>query len=311
MADKDLYHLLGVSKDASADDIKKAYRQLAKKYHPDRNPDDANAEARFKEINAAHAVLGDEKKRALYDEFGPDGLREGFDADTARNYKKWAGQFGGGRGGGPGGFTFDFGGGGGSGGLGGFGDLEDLLGGLFGFGGSGGGRRGHRVATKGRDVEGEITVSLRHALEGEEVAVPDLGGNITVPAGIADGQRIRLKGRGESGAAGHGDLYLTVRIATPPGYVREGDDLTIDLPLTVAQAVRGGRFDVPTPEGTTLNLRVPAGSQSGQKLRVRGKGMPLKGGERGHLFVRLMVRVPEGDDEELLRLVDALEQYYG
>lgn len=305
MPDKDLYGILGVDKSASADEIKKAYRTLARKHHPDRNPDDPSAEARFKEISAAHAVLSDAGKRKLYDEFGPDGLREGFDPDAARNYQRWAGQFGGG---GPGGFTF--GGGGGGGGLGGFGDLDELLGGLFGGAFGGGGRRpGPRMRQRGRDVEGEITVSLRQAIEGAEVHLPDLGGNVRIPQGIGDGQKIRLTGRGQQGAAGAGDLYLTVNVATPPGYTREGDDLAIDVPITVAQAVKGGSVEVPTPEGTTLTIKIPAGSQGGRRMRIREKGVPTRSG-RGHMYVRLHIRVPTGDTPELLAAVEALDAFY-
>lgn len=307
MPDKDLYGILGVDKSASADEIKKAYRTLARKHHPDRNPDDPSAEARFKEVSAAHAVLSDPDKRKMYDEFGPDGLREGFDPDAARNYQRWAGQFGGG---GPGGFNFDFGGGGAGSGLGGFGDLDELLGGLFGGAFGGGARRGgHRVRQRGRDVEGEITVSLRQAIEGAEVHLPDLGGNVRIPKGIGDGQKIRLSGRGQQGSAGAGDLYLTVNIATPPGYTRDGDDLLIDVPLTVAQAVKGGSVEVPTPEGTTLTIKIPAGSQGGRRMRIREKGVPTRSG-RGHMFVQLHIRVPTGDSPELIEAVEALDAFY-
>lgn len=303
MADKDLYAILGVTKSASTDEIKKAYRRLARQYHPDRNPDDAAAEARFKEISAAHAVLSDEKKRKLYDEFGPDGLRDGFDADSARTYQQWAGRFG--QRGGPGGFNFGQGGG-----LGGFGDLDELLGTLFGGGGGGPFGRGRRGPTRGQNTEGELTVSLRHAIDGGEAHLPELGGNVRIPAGIGDGQRIRLAGKGGHGRAGRGDLLLKINIAPPPGYERDGDDLTLDVPMTVAQAVRGGKVEIPTPEGTLITLTVPAGSQSGRKLRIRGRGMPGKGGSRGHLFIRLQVRVPEGDDPALLDLVEQLEAFY-
>lgn len=307
MPDKDLYGILGVDKSASADEIKKAYRTLARKHHPDRNPDDPAAEARFKEISAAHAVLSDADKRKMYDEFGPDGLREGFDPDAARNYQRWAGQFGGG---GPGGFNFDFGGGGAGSGLGGFGDLDELLGGLFGGAFGGGARRGgHRMRQRGRDVEGEITVSLRQAIDGAEVHLPDLGGNVRIPKGIGDGQKIRLSGRGQQGAAGAGDLYLTVNIASPPGYTREGDDLAIDVPITVAQAVKGGSVEVPTPEGTTLTIKIPAGSQGGRRMRIREKGVPTRNG-RGHMYVRLHIRVPTGDSPELIEAVEALDAFY-
>lgn len=307
MNQQDLYTILGVSKGAAADEIKKAYRELAKRYHPDRNPDDTAAEERFKEISAAFAVLGDEKKRALYDEFGPDGLREGFDAEAARNYQRWAGQ--GRRGqGGPGGFGFEgfpFGGGAG-GGLGGFGDLDDLLSGLF-----GGGRGARARPRRGADSEGEIHISVRQAVEGAELDLPGRGIKVRVPAGVADGQRIRVAGKGERGMGGSGDLYLTIRVALPPGFAQEGEgaNLSIDLPVTVGQAVLGARVTVPTPEGTTLTLKVPGGTQSGRRIRLKGKGLPQKGG-RGDLYARVLVRVPTGDSPELKAAAEALEAFY-
>ena len=298
MSSKDLYAILGVARTASAGEIKKKYRQLAKEFHPDRNSA-PGAEARFKEISAAFAVLGDEKKRKTYDEFGPDGLREGFDAEAARNYQRFAGQFGGG------GFNF------GGGGLGGFGDLDDILGGLFGgaFGGMGGGRPRQRQR-RGRDVEQPVIISVRQAVEGTELSLPELSGTVRVPKGVADGQKIRLSGRGRAGAAGHGDLFLILSVATPPGCTRDGDDLTMELPLTVGQAVRGAEVEIPTPEGGRVKLKVAPGTQSGKRLRLRSKGMPKKGGERGHLYVRIAVMVPTGDDPTLLELVDALDSHY-
>jgi DnaJ-class molecular chaperone len=302
LVDKDLYGILGVGKGADAQEIKKKYRELARKYHPDRNPS-ADAEARFKEISAAFAVLGDADKRRNYDEFGVDGLREGFDPDAARNYQRWAGQFGGvgGPGMGPGG------------GFGGFGDLDDLLGSLFGggrggFGGMGGRQRSRQRAPQ--NIERGVTVSLRQAVEGCEVQLADLGGKVKLPGGVSDGQKIRLAGRGGQGPGGRGDLILKVSLAIPGGYGRDGDDLTVDLPLTVAQACLGGPIEVPTPEGSLVKLNVPAGSQSGQRLRLRHKGAPKKGGGRGHLYARILVRVPVGDSDELSELVQGLEEFY-
>ena len=297
MSTKDLYAILGVARGASAPEIKKRYHALAKEYHPDRNPDPA-AETRFKEISAAFAVLGDEKKRKTYDEFGPNGLREGFDPETARNYQRFAGQFGGGGGG------FNMGGG-----LGGFGDLDDILGSLFG-GAFGGGSRGRRRQRRGRDVEQPVIISLRQAVEGTELNLTELAGTVRVPRGVTDGQKIRVSGKGMAGAGGHGDLFLLLSIATPPGCTRDGDDLTMELPLTVAQAVRGAEVEIPTPEGGRVKLKIAAGAQSGTRLRLRSKGMPTKGGKRGNLYVRIAVRVPTGDDPELLDLVDALEAHY-
>jgi curved DNA-binding protein len=298
MKGKDLYAILGVPKTADAAELKAAYRKLAQQHHPDRNPDDKAAEERFKEVSAAFAVLGDEKKRKLYDEFGLDGLREGFDSEAARNYQRWAGQ-GAGAQRGAGGFGFDFGN---MGGLGGFGDLDDLLGGLF-----GGRGRQARPHMRGQDLEGEISLSIRQAIEGTEVSVE--GKRVRIPAGAGDGQRIRLRGQGGAGPAGAGDLVLTVRVADPPGFTRENDDLILDLPLRVSQALLGAKVEVPTPEGGTLTITVPAGSQSGRRLRVRDRGMPRQGG-RGHLFVRMQVQVPTGDDPELKAAAEALDRFY-
>ena len=299
---KDLYELLGVPRTAEAEEIKKAYRTLAKKLHPDRNPGDKVSEEKFKEVSAAFAVLGDAPKRALYDEFGPDGLREGFDADSARNYKRWA-QTTGGRGGMPGG---DPGGGGGFGGFGDFGDMQDILGSLFGAAARARGSHQRR----GADAEAEATISLRDALSGTEIHFEGMESRIRIPAGVSDGQRIRVAGQGGHGAAGRGDLLVKIHVAVPMGFRTEGEDLEIDLPLTVSQAVLGATVPVPTPEGTTVQLKVPAGTQSGQRLRLRGKGLPRKGGERSDLFAKALVRVPRGDDPRLAELVRELEQFY-
>jgi DnaJ-class molecular chaperone len=310
MADKDLYQVLGVARSASPEEIKKAYRKLAKELHPDRNPGDTHAEERFKEVSAAFAVLSDADKRKLYDEFGINGLREGFDPQAARNYARWAGQGGGGRAGG-GGFGFDPGSGGvrfdfGGGGLGGFGDLDDLLGSLF--GGAMGGRGAARPR-RGSDLEGRVTVSAREAIEGSEVHLTQHGVRVKIPKGVAEGQRIRVAGRGQKGQAGAGDLYLEVRVATPPGFEREGADLMLDVPLTVLQVMQGTSVTIPTPEGTTLTMKIPAGTQSGRRLRLRGKGLPVKGG-RGDLYARVQVRIPESDDPEAMAAAEALEAFY-
>jgi curved DNA-binding protein len=302
----DLYRILGVARTADADEIKKAYRALAKQYHPDLNPGDKRSEEKFKEVSAAFAVLGDEKKRAIYDEFGADGLREGFDADAARNYKRWAQQSAGGRGA-PGG---DFGGMGGAGPFGGFGDLNDILGSLFGGGLGGGRQRTHR---RGADTETEVVLSVREALEGVEVMPGDLPGRVRIPPGVATGQRIRVPGKGAVGPAGPGDLFIKVQVSPPIGFrvdPQAPDDLEVDLPVTIAQAMLGASVTVPTPEAGTVQLRVPAGAQSGQRLRLRGKGMPRKGGDRGDLLARLLVRVPRTDDPRAQELARELEQFY-
>ena len=297
MSEKDLYRILGVSRTADDTEIKKRYRTLARELHPDRNPDPA-AEARFKEVSAAFAVLGDEKKRSIYDEFGPDGLRDGFDAESARNYQRFAGRFGGF--GGPGGFNMGPGGG-----LGGFGDLDDLLGGLFGGGFGGFGAPPKR---RGQDVVRSLAISLRQAVAGTEIQLSDAGVNVKVPAGIASGQKIRVPGKGQQGSGGAGDLYLTFNIATPPGCTVDEDDLTLDLPVSVLQAIQGTSVELPLPDGGAVKLNIPAGTQSGRRLRLRNRGM-TKGG-RGHLYVRVMVQVPTGDDPELLALAESFERFY-
>ena len=308
MANRDLYAILGVPRTATADEIKKTYRGLAKQYHPDRNPDDPSAEEKFKEITAAFAVLGDEDKRELYDDFGINGLREGFDPQAARNYQKWAS--GAGRPGGPafdGGFADLFGNlGGGAGGarFGGFGDLDDILGGLF-----GGASRRH-PPRRGRDLEQVVTVSVREAIEGGQCNLPHTGIKVRVPKGVAPGQKMRVPGKGHHGPAGAGDLFLRIEIAPPPGFAVIGDDLELDVPLTVLQAMEGATVTVPTPEGTTIQIKVPACTQSGRRLRLRGKGMPCKGGQRGDLYARTMVRVPTTDDIRAVDLARELESFY-
>ena len=300
VAEQDLYRILGVSRNASDDEIKKAYRQLAREYHPDRNSN-PGAEAKFKAVSAAFAVLGDPKKKAAYDEFGPDGLRDGFDPDAARNYQQWAGRFGQGFGGGfqPG-----------NGGFGGFGDFKDILGSLFGQGGFGGqGGFSPRTHRRGRNIEQEVTISLRDALNGREVQLARFGVTLKIPAGVSDGQKMRLKGKGEAGVGGAGDLIAVIRVANPPGFTQDDADLSLDLPVTILQAMEGDKVDVLTPEGRTVILALPRGCRSGQKLRLRGKGMTRKGG-RGNLYVRLLIQLPAHIDEKCIELARQLEPFY-
>lgn len=309
MAQRDLYEILGVPRSASADDIRKAYRRLAKKYHPDMNPGDRKAEEKFKEITAAHEVLSDAKRRKLYDEFGPDSLRTGFDEKAAEQYRQW--RQGGGRPGQE--VPFDFGDFGtvNVGGVGDF-DFGDLFGDLFG-GRRRGGRRREAAPRPGPDVEAEVTVDLRDAVRGAErdLQIDGRTLRVKIPAGVTDGSRIRLAGQGGAGMAGGppGDMYLVMRLHLPPGVRREGRDLYMDLPLTVPEAVRGAEVLCPTFEGQ-VKLTVPAGSQPGRQLRLRGKGMPdLKGGERGDLYAVVKLVLP--DDSPALRdAVQPLENLY-
>jgi molecular chaperone DnaJ len=330
---KTLYEALGVPKNASQDEIKKAYRKLARENHPDRNPGDAAAEARFKEVQAAYDVLRDPEKRKQYDTFGTPNGRAG-------------------QGAGPQGFGgFDF-------------DLGDLFGGLF--GGRGGTRTARPQPNRGADVEAVVNLSFEDSLRGVETRIPvdletacrDCGGTgakpgtapricpecngrgvlaesqglfalsqpcprcrgngtvvdepcprcagtgrerrtkrytVKVPPGVKDGTRIRLKGKGEPGAAGGppGDLWVVTRVADSPLYERRGADLVIDVPVTYPEAALGATVEVPTPDGP-ISLKVPAGSADGKLLRVRGRGAPrLNGSGRGDLLARVRVTVPK------------------
>jgi len=306
---RDLYDVLGVSRGASSDEIRKAYRKLAKKFHPDMNPGDRKAEDKFKEITAAHEVLSDEKKRKLYDEFGPDALRTGFDEKAADQYRQWRQH-----GGRPGQeVPFDLG----DfetvnvGGVGNF-DFGSIFGDLFGGGGRGR-RRGTSAARPGRDAEAELLVDLRDAVLGAErdLRIDDRTLRVKVPAGVTDGSRIRLGGQGGEGTGGapRGDLYLVVRLREHPGLRREGHDLFLDLPLTVPEAAAGAEVVIPTFEGQ-VQLKIPAGTQSGRQLRLRGKGLPdLKGGPRGDLYAVARIVLPE-ESEALREAVKPLQDLY-
>jgi curved DNA-binding protein len=290
----DLYEILGVARTASADELKRAYRKLARKYHPDVNPGNKPAEEKFKEVTAAFEVLSDEKRRKLYDEFGPDALRSGFDERRADEYRRWKRQGAGSAGGVP----FDFGdfstvdvGGYGS-----F-DFGSIFGEIFGNAGRPRARRG-AVPTQGAHAEAEVTIDLRDAVLGAERDLR-LGGRtlrVKIPAGVTEGAQIRLAGQGGAGAHGGpaGDLYLTVKLRPHPHVRREGKDLYLDLPVTIPEAVLGAEVELPTFEGP-VRLKVPAGAQSGTHLRLRGKGLPdLKGGTRGDLYAVVQVVLPKG-----------------
>jgi curved DNA-binding protein len=310
VAQRDLYDILGVSRTASADEIKRAYRKLARKHHPDVNPGDKAAEERFKEITAASEVLSDAKKRKLYDEFGPDALRTGFDEKRAEEYRRYRSQ-----GIPPGGMPFDFGDfrtvdvGGGYGNF----DFSSIFGDLFG-GGAGRGRgRGQPFPADGSHAEAELEVTLREAVLGgeRELSVDGRKLRVRIPAGVTDGSQIRLAGQGGAGRHGGkaGDLYLKVRLTEHPLVRREGRDLSIDLPVTVPEAVAGAEVTLPTFEGP-IRFKVPAGSQSGKKIRLRGKGLPdLRGGARGDLYAVVRIVLPE-PSEKLEKAARALEPLY-
>jgi curved DNA-binding protein len=295
---RDFYEELGVTKGASADEIKKAYRKLAARLHPDKNPGNKQAETRFKSVNRAFQALSDPKKRALYDEFGEEALREGFDPDMAREYRRA------GAGGRvrfstqPGGDVF------GAENVSGFGDLFGDL-----FGGRG---RGGRGTMKGSDVLSEVSVDFVSAIRGIELKlrVQDGGDEVTVrvPPGAGDGDRVRIPGHGAPGPFGGppGDLVLVIRVQPHAYFERRGLDLHLDLPITAGEAYRGAKVRVPTSSGD-VSLSVPRHAQSGQQVRLKGRGVQRKT-ETGDLYVRFLIKLPDSDAREVEQAIDVLDR---
>ncbi len=310
MADKDFYELLGVPRNADADAIKKAYRALALKYHPDRNPGDKRAEETFKKISSAYDCLSDAKKRALYDEFGEMGLRDGFNADQFRQYQNAYG--------GAGGVNMEdlFGGAGGAGGA----DFGSIFEQFFGGGVPGGarvnvgGRRPPRPRppTRGPDLESELQIDLPTAVRGGEVAFSANGSaiKVKVPAGVRDGHKLRLAGKGVPAPGGvPGDLMLTVKVQEHPSFRREGDDLHLRVPVTFVEAWRGAKVKIPTPQGD-LTVKIPPGTSSGARLRLRGRGIPAHGQhEASDLIAHIEIVLPPGT-AAIEDAVAALERAY-
>jgi len=303
----DLYKDLGVSKSASADEIKKAYKKLAGQLHPDRNPGDQKVEARFKVVNRAYQVLHDPDKRRLYDEFGEESLREGFNAASTRAYRN-ATQATGARRARGGGINFeDLAGGAGGAGPGGFGDL---LGELFG-GGRGPRRGGGGPAAKGSDIASEVTVDFVSAIRGAELRLrlQDGGEEVTVrvPPGAGEGDKVRVAGHGAPSAMGGtaGDLVITVRVNPHPFFERDGLDLYLNLPVTIGEAHRGGKVRVPTPDGP-VTLNIPKHTQSGQEVRLKAKGVK-RASKQGDLYVRFLVKLPAQDSDAIEQAVTTLE----
>jgi molecular chaperone DnaJ len=352
-----LYDTLGVKKGASQDEIKKAYRKLARQHHPDANPGDTAAEERFKEVQTAYDVLSDEKKRKDYDRFGSTNGR-------------------GPSGPGPGGPNVDFGN------FSNVGDLGDILGGIF--GNVGGRGRGRPQATRGHDLETEVRLSFEDSLRGAEAKVPvevtvacsDCGGTgaqrgtapvicpqcngrgvtsesqglfalsqpcprcrgngtvierpcakchgsgrerrlrnytVKIKPGVKDGTKLRLKGKGEAGANGgpNGDLLVVTRVAPSDTYERRGDDLVVQVPVSFATAALGGKVDVPTPEGA-VSLKIPAGSEDGKLLRIKGRGAPkLQGSGKGDVLARVRIQVPKRMNKKERELLEELGKVTG
>jgi DnaJ-class molecular chaperone len=311
---EDYYKVLGVSRGATAEEIQKSYRKLAKKYHPDANPDDKTAQKKFKEVQHAYDVLGDEKKRKLYDQFGPE-----FENVAKGGGPQWSSQVP------PGYQDFDFSqafGGGRSGGEGVPPDLEELLrqftgggGGGFEFGGAQPRRRGRRAAAQpGADVLHEVEIPFRTAVMGGEVNLRiHRNGKaetlaVKIPAGIDDGKTIRLRGQGEPSPNGGpaGDLLVTVRVANHPSFRRDGLDLIVKVPVTLAEAALGGKVDVPTPHGE-IALKIPPGTSSGTRLRAKGQGIRKSDGSVGDLYAEILIDIPKNIDDESADLIRKLD----
>jgi DnaJ-class molecular chaperone len=297
---KDYYEVLGVKRGASDDEIKKAYRKLARKFHPDLNPGDKTAEAQFKQLQEAYDVLSNAEDRKLYDEYG----------ENWRAVKAGAGvppppPQGGQR---PGGFDFndfDFGRFSSGGGGGGFDIFEELFGGARGRGGP---RQG-----RGRDVEAELELSLEEAHRGGRRTLQMQNAektiDVNIPAGVRDGSTVRLAGQGGPGANGSepGDLYLHIRLRPHPMFTVKGDDLEVELPLAPWEAVLGANVEAPTLDGK-VGVKVPAGARSGQRLRLRGQGLNKRSGGRGDEYVRVKIVVPKEVSAEERRLYEELKR---
>jgi len=348
-----LYDTLGVSKNASADEIKKAYRKLARKHHPDANPGDSSAEEKFKEVQQAYDVLSDAEKRKAYDRFGSQNGRPGAGPNV---------DFG----------SFDLG------------DLGDIFGGLFGGGGGRGRGRAARQPVRGGDVEAQVHLSFEDSLRGADAKVPvelttacrECGGTgaqpgtapvicpecngrgvkaesqglfalsqpcprcrgngtvieqpcpkcmgsgrerriktytVKIKPGVKDGTRIRLKGKGEPGANGgpYGDLIVVTRVDPSPLYERRGDDLVVQVPVSFTTAALGGSVEVPTPDGT-VSLKIPAGSEDGKLLRIKGRGAPkLAGSGKGDVLARIRIQVPKRVNKKERELLEELRKVGG
>lgn len=300
MAQRDPYSVLGVSRQASEGDIKKAFRKLAKQYHPDRNKADAKAKDKFAEVNSAYEILGDAGKRAQFD-------RGEIDADGKPKYQGFEGFPGGGREGFEG-FSFGFGQGGGpapGARPGGPGGAEDIFSHLFGEGMRGGRSRSRR----GEDLQATLTVTVEEIAAEAKQRISLPGGrdvDVTVPPGVAEGQTIRLRGLGGPGQGGGeaGDVLLTVRIAPQDRYVIEGSDLKTRWPIELEDAILGGKVRIVTPTGT-VEMTVPPMTSSGRTFRLRGKGLPAKGGTRGDLLATAEVRLPAEPSEALTAYAEA------
>lgn len=317
--DKDFYAVLGVSKEASADEIKKAYRKKARKLHPDRHPGDADAEERFKQVGEAYSVLNDAEQRQQYDAIramGSGGARfsagQGGPGGSAGFEDVFSSMFGGQAGGSP------FGGAAGAGAAGNP-DLDDILRmfggqGGGGFAGQAGGFGGGQPRAKGQDISARTRLSFRDAAQGAEIRLTVDGRTITtrIPAGVHDGQKIRLRGKGRPGHGGGaaGDLLLTLDVDEHPVWSADGANLRLEVPVSFDEAVLGTTLSVPLLDGGTVGVKVPAGTPSGRTLRVRGKGLVTKK-TTGDLLVTIQVAVPTHVEGKAKQAVEDLREALG
>ncbi len=295
---KDYYKVLGVSRDVSPEDLKKAFKKLAMQYHPDRNPA-KEAEEKFKEINEAYAVLSDPEKRKQYDMFGAENFGQRYSSeDIFSNFDFRS--------------MFDDNGGGGRGGF----DFSSIFGG-FGRGGRGGGRgfnpfAGGPVASPGQDAETELVVSFHEAYHGgeREVIVSGTEVKVRIPPGAKSGTKLRVRGKGHAGHGGGpaGDLLIKVEVAPHPVYRFVGDDLEMDLNVSLTDAVLGTKVEVESPDGKRHDIRIPPGTSGGQKLRLRQMGFPTR--DKGHsdLFAKIVVKMPKTLTDEQRAHFEALRE---
>ncbi|MDR2869238.1 MAG: DnaJ domain-containing protein [Deferribacteraceae bacterium] len=287
------YDTLGVAKTASEDEIKKAYRKLARKYHPDVNQGDKSAETKFKEVSEAYAVLSDKDKKAQYDAVGHEAFShsgQGYNFNNM-NYEDMR--------------NFKFGGM----------SMEDLIGDLFGGMGMGASRGGGRRPRKGSDIQYTINIPFADVIKGNEYELNVSGSErikVKIPAGVDTGSKIRVAGKGEAGFNGgpSGDLYIVPNVAKHPVYERNGSNLELAVTVDVFEAILGTSLQIPTPYGP-VNLKVPAGAQEGKKCRLKERGVPqLKGSGKGDLYVVLHIQIPEiSSKEDLAAIAEMMERY--
>jgi curved DNA-binding protein len=300
MAKTDYYSLLGVARDASEKEIKQAYRRLARRYHPDVNPGDVSAEHKFKEISKAYAVLSNQESRAKYDHFGSQAFQPGPDTASAREHASRGSHAG---------------------------PFKDFLRGRSGFAEGFSTMfeelfhrdtsRSQSSQTRGQDIERVVEVSFEDALRGTtvEVSLPRHNGKterlrVKIPPGVDTNSRIRVSGKGKTGTFGRsaGDLFIITRVRPHDYFVRQGDDLLCEVPITLAEALLGAKIEVPTVEGKT-SMTLPPGTPNGGKFRLRGKGVPrLKGGGRGDQYVTVSIVLPTTLDERSRTLIEEFEQ---